>query len=436
MNKNVAFTIVAKNYIGLAKILEESLIHKNNDTDFFIIVADEFPENYDFESLPSNVLIAKNILNISNRDWLDMSFKYDLTEFCTSIKPASFLYFIENSKYQKILYFDPDIFIFNSLISIYDILETYSILLTPHISTIQEKFNGDLHESNILGSGVFNLGFCGIKRSDVSIKMLIWWNSRLKNKCFIDSYNFYFTDQKWMDFLPCYFNDNDLCISRDLGLNIAPWNYFERKVYLEGDQLMVCNREEYINKNISKVIFVHFSGYNYNELKCGRIIQNNISSLKNFKDIEILLNTYTNAIIEKRDLFDTYINETYTYSNFENGVSITKLHRRLYRSLVDNNYDFFNPFSTDYKTFYRLIYSKGMINRSFQNKIKINRNNLQGVEGKLKVFNFITRLLYKIIGVEKYTELVRLLGAFGRFEAQIHLISRSFDKENIKTNKY
>jgi hypothetical protein len=42
--KNCVFTIVAKNYIGLAQILEESLKDKNPDVDFFIFVADEFSD--------------------------------------------------------------------------------------------------------------------------------------------------------------------------------------------------------------------------------------------------------------------------------------------------------------------------------------------------------------------------------------------------------
>ena len=104
MNKNVVFTIVAKNYIGLAQILEESLKEKNPDTDFFIIVADEFSDDFDIEKLPSNILIARKELNISVQQWTDMSFKYDLTEFCTSIKPASFSYFIEKTKYKKIIF--------------------------------------------------------------------------------------------------------------------------------------------------------------------------------------------------------------------------------------------------------------------------------------------------------------------------------------------
>ena len=90
---NAIFTIVAKNYIGLAQVLERSVV-ANSTSDFYIIVADEFDkgqaERYD---LPGNILIAKNKLGIDNDLWEEMAFKYSLVEFCTAIKPACFQYF-------------------------------------------------------------------------------------------------------------------------------------------------------------------------------------------------------------------------------------------------------------------------------------------------------------------------------------------------------
>ena len=86
--KNCAFTIVAKNYIGLAQILEKSIREYYNDLLFYIIVADEI-DNELKKELSTNILVAKETLNITPETWENMSFKYNLTEFCTSIKPAS-----------------------------------------------------------------------------------------------------------------------------------------------------------------------------------------------------------------------------------------------------------------------------------------------------------------------------------------------------------
>ena len=429
---NVAFTIVAKNYIGLAQILEKSLKSKNQDTAFFIIVADDFSEGFNMEELPSNILVAQNELNISAQNWIDMSFKYDLTEFCTSIKPAAFSYFIEKTSFEKIIYFDPDIYIYSSLNPIYEMLENHSIVLTPHINIIQETFKGDRSESGLMSTGVFNLGFCGIKRSLSSTKMISWWYERLIDKCYIDNYDSYFTDQKWMDFLPCFFSSDELYIARHLGMNIAPWNFFERKIFLSDEGLNVCSREDNDEKSNVPVIFVHYSGYNYNEMKKGNVVQNNISNIKEYEDIKLLTAFYSKVIFEDREVFDKYINEKYSFGTFENGVVIKGFHRRIYRSLVNKGLVFENPFSITNNSLYQKLKSNGMTKPSIINIDKATKENLQGVGKKLRMINIVTRLLYKLVGFEKYLLFIRLMRSFSRFETQIHLVTSNYDDENIK----
>ncbi|TDX09276.1 glycosyltransferase [Flavobacterium sp. S87F.05.LMB.W.Kidney.N] len=431
--KNCVFTIVAKNYIGLAQILEESLKEKNPDVDFFIFVADQFSQNVDKKQLADNIIIAKDKLNISESNWLDMTFKYDLTEFCTSIKPSAFSYFLEKTNYEKIIYLDPDIYIYNSINPIFEILDNHSIVLTPHITAIQDEFNGDRSESGLLSTGVFNLGFCAIKRSSSSAKMISWWHQRLLDKCYIDSYDSFYTDQKWMDFLPCFFTSEELYVSRHLGMNIAPWNFFERKVLVENDILKVKNREGSQDNSAFPVLFVHYSGYNYSELKKGNVIQNNISNIKEYDDIKLLTDVYAKAIHEKKEIFDAYINEKYSYNFYDNGDAIKSFHRRIYRSLVMKGENrFSNPFSSGEKSLHQAFKKNGMMKNSTVNLDKVTKENLQGVDRKLKIFNVATRALYKMIGFEKYLLFIRLLRSFGRYESQIHIIDKKYDSNNIK----
>ena len=108
MNKNCIFTICAKNYIGLAQTLEKSVKKYNNNVDFYIIVADEFNRE-EKTILGNNIFIAKEILNIDETLWINMSFKYNLTEFCTCIKPFTIEYFFTQKGYETVCYLDPDI---------------------------------------------------------------------------------------------------------------------------------------------------------------------------------------------------------------------------------------------------------------------------------------------------------------------------------------
>ncbi|PYF75458.1 hypothetical protein [Pedobacter nutrimenti] len=431
--KNCAFTIVAKNYIGLARILEKSFKDNNPETDFFVFVVDEFDDMTNATNLPDNLIFARSILEIPDDKWIDMSFKYDLTEFCTSIKPTCFMHLLKRTEYEKIIYLDPDIYVYNSFDVIFKMLDEQSIVITPHFSIIQDIHLGETPERDLMGNGVFNLGFCAIKRSEIAKRMLTWWSERLFDKCYIDSYETYFTDQKWMDFLPCFFNSDELLVTRHLGMNIAPWNFFERKIFLKNEKLFVTsrNRETDTEKVVLPVLFVHYSGYNYNELKKGNVIQNNIASLKKYEDVELLTNFYARAIQENSFIFDEFIKEKYKYGVFDNGVTIKKIHRRLYRALKNKGQVVHTPFSSEERSFYSSLQKLGMTKETPINIERTTKFTLQGFESKLMLFNRLMRLIYRLLGFERYLLLIRVFKPFSRYESQIHLLSKDYDKENI-----
>lgn len=426
--KNCAFTIVAKNYVGLAQILERSIRQYYNDLDFYIIVADEVTSELRAE-LPANTLIAREVLGIETAVWEDMSFKYNLTEFCTSIKPASFRYFFDKHDYDKAIYLDPDICFFDSLGLIYDMLDKCEILLTPHLTQITSTPRSDAPENAWLSCGMFNLGFCGLRRGTASKKMIDWWHNRLVESCYIDLYSSLFTDQKWMDFIPSFFTPEQLHVSRHLGMNIAPWNFFERQV-IENDGQFYVKYRFGVGENYP-LIFVHYSGYDYRELKKGSVIQNNIVELTAYGDILPLTTAYAEAIHAQSDVFDRFITQIYSYNFFDNEDGVQVVHRRLYRSLKKHGEVIEQPFSTAKGSFHSLLKSKKMIITGAVNLDKATKKNLDGVDNKLRIFNKLSRLAFKTLGYERYMLLVRLLKPFGRYEVQIHLLDKKFDDRNI-----
>jgi hypothetical protein len=307
--KKIAFTICAKNYIGLALALQKSIKQYNNDVDFLIFVADEFSDEEKILDLPENVIIAREKIGIPEEQWNQMSFKYDLTEFCTSIKPSCFKYVFEHYKHDVCIYFDPDILVFNSLDTIYSKLDNYSIVVTPHITTIQSVYTGKLNERNLLYSGMFNLGFLALKNDSNAKKMLNWWEIRLEDRCFQNMMENYFTDQKWMDFLPSFF-PTQLLVSHDLGLNVAPWNFFEREM-IENNSFFIKNRINNEDHTIYPLTFVHFSGYNYKALIDGDIVQGNIKQLEVYSDYQKIFNLYSDFI--KSSDFSKFVKLNYWY---------------------------------------------------------------------------------------------------------------------------
>lgn len=425
--KNCAFTIVAKNYIGLAQILESSIRQYYNELSFYIVVADEISEILKKE-LPPNVLIAKEALGINDEAWIDMSFKYDLTEFCTSIKAASCLYFFDNYDFDNVIYLDPDIYFYNSIGQIFDTLSNYSIMLTPHITQFMEKGDSDSNETIWHGCGMYNLGFCGLHRSEKTKNMLNWWHDRLVEYCYIDSYDFLYTDQKWMDFLPSFFSSDELLITSHLGMNMAPWNFYEREVFTENGDIFVFSRHKHDESY--PLIFVHYSGYDYREMKKGNVSQKNIFELRDYSDIQKITALYSDAIQQNSVVFDRFISLEYSYNSFDDGSALLRVHRRLYRALRNKGHLLGNPFSIN-SSYYKMLKQKKMLVKGKSNFDRLNKYNISNAKSKLILFNRFTKFLYRVLGFNKYFMFIRLLHPFSRLESQIHLLDDKYMNDNI-----
>ena len=414
-----AFTIVAKNYIGLARILGHSLSKVNPDINFKIFVADEFPQNV--KSLPDNVIISRKVLDYSSEEWTDMSFKYDLTEFCTSIKPGVFKYLFAQG-YDKVLYFDPDIYIFSSINTILQRLEDYDMVLTPQIAGIHIDYTGEHPEWAMNVNGIFNLGFCGMRKSLITDKIILWWQKRLKTECFADRCIGNFTDQKWMDWMPGLLGNEHLYISHDLGMNMAPWNYFERELFKKNDTLYVRFRTNDNPQHESRLVFIHFAGYDYHKMKQGFIVRKRIENLQEYKDLHLATDIYCKAIANNKNIFDEFITLPYTYNSYDNGIPIPTFHRRLYHGYSEKYGPVRNPFSTNKGSFYCMIKKKGMIIND--NIDKISKLNLSNMDRKRKMIGMLFCVLYKFMGYKRYVLFVKSLYNYCRPEWHLFLIRK------------
>ena len=434
MNRNCVFTICAKNYIGLAQALEKSINRYNNNIDFYIVVADEFDRKV--LSVADNILIAKYTLNIDNQLWINMTFKYNLTEFCTCIKPFSIEYFFEKG-YDTVCYLDPDTYFFNDLGYVYEKLEKFLVVTAPHITIPDYPYTGDLPDRSFLFNGISNLGFGAFRNHPKTINIIKWWEDRLSKLCFGEMLWAVCTDQKWTDFFPAFFNYDEILFSNNLGLNLAPWNYFERKVIKDKDGYFIVSRTG-ANQRKDKLIFCHFAGYNYREMATEGIVNNQnrmrISNLRDYKDIEPLVDEYVNYIHENRDLFNSYLDLSYTYNYFNDGCRIEKLHRRLYNGIVTNfNYKG-NPFDTGKGSFYELLKKKGLLPLHDKKKPvdSIDEKNMHGFERKLSILYKVLRTFFKIFGYRNYVLFLQFIRRLSLYDLNTFLLGKEYENYKLR----
>jgi len=436
MNNNCIFTICAKNYIGLAQALEMSVKKYNNDWDFYIIVADEL----DPEKMPpvaDNVLVARDILKIDAKLWTNMAFKYNLTEFCTCIKPFCIEYFFREKDYETCCYMDPDTYLFSDFTYIKDKLSKFLVLTAPHITIPDYPYTGDLPDRSFLFNGISNLGFGGFRNHPKTINLLRWWEDRLTYLCFGEMLWAVCTDQKWTDFFPAFLNYDEICFSNNLGLNVAPWNYFERQIVKEGDIYYVVSRTGASDRK-DRLVFCHFAGYNYKDIaSTGRVNNQNrmrINNLKEYPDMNPLIDEYVEYIYLHRDMFNKYLDLPYSYAAFDNGVRIDKLYRRLYNGAVTNFEYKGNPFSTQGNdSFYALLKKRHLMPvHQLQGKLDDVSQMNEGYERKLKYLYIMLRVFYKLIGYKNYVLFLQFIRRLSLYDNNTYLLGKEFENYKLK----
>ena len=420
----IAFTICTFSYLGLAEVLARSLDEHDQDTLFLTFIVDGCLNDartfFNFD----RIVEANKVLGIPSNEWNQMAFKYDVTEFCTAIKPACFKYIFQNFNCDAGIYLDPDILVFGSLKCLYDHFIHKSIILTPHIVTIQTTYSGDLSEKSLLYSGIYNLGFLGLKNCEISMRMLDWWDIRLKDRCYQSMSEHYFTDQKWMDFVPGFF-PMDVLILQNLGLNLAPWNFFEREVIFDGGQTFVRNRLDQMIGIPDRLIFAHFSGFDYRDLVSGRISQRNILDLRIPADIEKLIDIYADKL--KCSNICDWMVRSYDYNIFSNSVNVSTVHRRIYRRLLEDARASGDPFDSD-GNFYTTLVQNGLVDvASGDSKMVISA--VSKFWFIVLIFNLSLRFIHFVIGTNRFFLAMRVLRLYSIVENHVYLIDKRYLRE-------
>ncbi len=321
------YTSVVSNYIPKARVLAHSVKRFHPDFYFHLVLCDEPPPSFHIDEEPFDSLIRINDLGLARPEqWL---FVHSTVEVCTGVKGLALKLILDAQSCSEAFYFDPDIVILAPLDNLIQRFRDGSVLLTPHLTEPETHQDAILdNEFSVLQHGIYNLGFVGVKNDAEGRRFARWWSDRLEEYCFDDIPRGLFTDQKWVDLAPAFFPS--CVILHDPVYNVATWNLTTRTVGgTLGD----------VTVNGSKVVFYHFSGFDSGAQ-------------------EAMLNKYGSAMPVLYDLREWYIAESkrmgqdefgvlpWRYGSFDNGATVTKEHRRVYRDRGDVRAAFPNPYCT------------------------------------------------------------------------------------------
>lgn len=221
------FTSAATNYLPKVRVLFDSVRRFHPTWRLHLCLPDARP--------PADVLAAAGadevhtLEDLGIPEWRAWTFCHSIIELATAVKPFCLAKLLARDDCDAAIYLDPDIVVFSPLTDVLDGLERADIVLTPHQTRPDPTTYGVIaNEICTLQHGVYNLGFIGVARRGDGPAFAAWWRERTYRFCRIDLASGLFTDQRWIDLVPAFFERVEAL--RSPRLNVAPWNLSTRDV--------------------------------------------------------------------------------------------------------------------------------------------------------------------------------------------------------------
>ncbi len=243
-------TYFDKNYLSRGLVLYDSLKEHCKQFELYVLCLDEFTLNY-FQTNSENFQEIKAI-SLSEIENFDKELKAckqnrSTIEYYFTLSPCMPLFLLKKYSLPHICTLDADILFLADPMQLFEYLNEYSVVITPH------KFSPELKTREKFG--VYNVSFQVFKNDGVGIACLNKWREQCIEWCddhFEEAGN-RFADQKYLDKWPELYKSN-LKVLDDHASGIAPWNLNNYKITSENGHFYSDNE---------KIIFYHFHHYKF-----------------------------------------------------------------------------------------------------------------------------------------------------------------------------
>jgi glycosyltransferase involved in cell wall biosynthesis len=313
------FTICSKNYVHYARVWAKSLATHHPDADAYLYLADRSDGHIDPAVEPFSVVEASELCI---PDFERFSFRYDIMEFNTAIKPYCFSDLMRRD-YQNVVYMDPDTRIYDQLDDVLSTLDGgATAVLTPHALSPNENRQPP-NDFTFLRSGIYNLGFLALRKTAKVRELVEWWERRLVSYCVSNRLgDGLFVDQKWVDLWPAYCPGT--VILHHPGYNVAYWNLDERELQVRDGRVTV---------NQMPLKFFHYSGIEPGNRSVLSKHQNRLTMTSLGEVAAALFEDYHDDLDRNgRSIAKGW---PYAYGTFSNGEQIPAVARWLHREQME-----------------------------------------------------------------------------------------------------
>lgn len=335
-----AFSSFTFSYLNRARVMAKSLRRQHPDWVLWAVMTDKAPPGFDLDLDAEDfdrLITAEELFGAETDAWL---FGHDIVEASTAVKGKALQRILAEPGAERVIYFDPDIAVFNSMDPVIDLLDRHSIILTPHqLDPENARDKIAIRDTEVVSllHGVYNLGFIAVNQSAEAHRFAAWWADRLHDWCHDRKAEGIFVDQKWCDLIPSFFEG--VMVLRDPGYNVASWNLSKRKMSYDDDGRCL------INGHLLR--FFHFTKLGpTGDAMTRRYAKDNI-------EVYELWWWYRQQVAEMTD--PAIPKGWWHYGMFDNGVQIPKYVRELYRTQDSLRDKFVTPFKAGDNSFHEWL---------------------------------------------------------------------------------
>ena len=200
------FTSAAVNYLPKVRILCHSIRRYHPEAVIHLALADERPQWLRTEDEPFDSILGIERLGIP--DYRNWTFTHSIVELSTAIKPFA----LEASAAaaglrHRALFRSRTWCCSRASTTSWPRSRRSNLALTPHQTKPEQTLDAIFdNEVASLKHGIFNLGFIGVRNTAEGRRFADWWSERTYHLCWADVENGLFTDQKWINFAPVFFD--------------------------------------------------------------------------------------------------------------------------------------------------------------------------------------------------------------------------------------
>jgi len=240
-DKVIYCTYFDKAFLTKGLALHASLIKYNPEAKLWVLAFDKYTENI-LKKMKLKGVTVIQLEEFEDKELLAIKPTRSKVEYIWTTTPSWPLYIFKKSpKTKYVCYLDADEYFYSSSKAITDEAQSGSMLAVEH-----RYLKG--MERLIIEDGQFNVAVNVFKNDPIGIKCLKRWRKQCLDWCYWRFEDGKLGDQLYLNEWPKLYG-NKLTISKNIGVNVAPWNYSQYKI-------TKVKNNVYINN--TKLVCYHF----------------------------------------------------------------------------------------------------------------------------------------------------------------------------------